>query len=92
MSSIASLAKQISPDTKVLGVEPDNCKPYSTSILEGELVEAERASRFCNGSSVRTTSQLAFDIGKTSVDGFVDVSEKKLAEMIIQLYSMGFIC
>ena len=41
---------------------------------------------------MKTTSQLAFDMGRTSVDGFVDVSEKKLAEMIIQLYSLGFIC
>lgn len=31
-------------------------------------------------------------MGRTSVDGFVDVSEKKLAEMIIQLYALGFIC
>lgn len=79
VSSIASVAKQISPETKVIAVEPDNCKPYSTSILEGKMNEAERASRFCNGSSVRRTSELAFLLGKTSVDGFVDVSEKKLA-------------
>jgi threonine dehydratase len=91
-SSVASTVKQISPSTKVIAVEPDNCKPYSTSILAGKLVAFERASRFCNGSSVRTTSELAYNIGRTSVDGFVDVSEKKLAEMIIQLYSLGFIC
>jgi threonine dehydratase len=41
---------------------------------------------------VRQTSQLAYDIGRTSVDGFVEVTEKKLAEKIIKLYSMGFIC
>lgn len=79
VSSIASIVKQISPSTKVIAVEPDNCKPYSTSILEGRLVEAEKVSRFCNGSSVKTTSEIAYKIGRTSVDGFVDVTEKKLA-------------
>lgn len=74
VSSIASLVKQISPQTKIIGVEPDNCKPYSTSILEGKLVEAEKVSKFCNGSSVKTTSEIAYNIGRTSVDGFVDVS------------------
>ena len=92
VSSIASVVKQISPHTKVIGVEPDNCKPYSSSILAGKLIGAEKVSKFCNGSSVKTTSDIAFNIGRTSVDGFVDVTEKKLAEMIIQVYSLGFIC
>jgi threonine dehydratase len=91
-SSVASVVKQISPSTKVVAVEPDNCKPYSSSILAGKLIPFERVSKFCNGSSVKNTSELAYHIGRTSVDGFVDVSEKKLAEMIIQLYSLGFIC
>jgi threonine dehydratase len=92
VSAIASVTKQISPTTKVIAVEPDNCKPFSSSVLAGKLVAFERASKFCNGSSVRTTSELAWGMGRTSVDGFVEVSEKKLAEMIIQLYSLGFIC
>lgn len=78
-SSVASVVKQISPQTKVIAVEPDNCKPYSSSILAGKLVPFDRVSKFCNGSSVRSSSELAFSIGRTSVDGFVDVSEKKLA-------------
>lgn len=49
-------------------------------------------SRFCNGSSVKTIGETCFNIGKTSVDGFVSVTENKLAETIIKLYSMGYIC
>ena len=92
MSSIASVIKQISPETKVLGVEPETCKPFSSSVLKGELVSADKACRFCDGSSVKSTSQTAVNIGSTSVDGFVDVSLRKLAEKIIKLYSQGYIC
>ena len=56
------------------------------------MVCAEKSSRFCNGSSVRKIGSSCFDIGKTSVDGFVAVSENKLAETIIRLYSLGIIC
>jgi len=35
---MASVLKQISPKTKIIAVEPDICKPYSTSILEQKLV------------------------------------------------------
>lgn len=39
-SSIASVIKQLSPHTKVIAVEPEICRPYSTSILNGSLVSA----------------------------------------------------
>ena len=77
--AIASVIKQLSPQTKVIAVEPDICKPYSTSIISGELTASEKVSRFCSGSSVKETSELAVNIGRTCIDGFVEVSERKLA-------------
>ena len=79
VSAIASVMKQISPNTKVIAVEPDICRPFSTSILNNKMEPFERVSKFCNGSSIKSTSENAFNIGKTSVDGFVEVSERKLA-------------
>lgn len=38
VGSIASVIKQISPNTKVIAVEPEVCKPYSKSILSGSLI------------------------------------------------------
>ena len=92
VSSIASLLKQVSPNTKILAVEPDSCTPFSSSILKNQIVCAEKVSRFCNGSSVKQIGESCFKIGKTCVDGFVNVSENKLAETIIKLYSLGIIC
>jgi len=73
-SAIASVIKQISPNTKVIAVEPDLCKPFSTSILNQQIETYDRVSKFCNGSSVKSTSETAFNIGRTSVDGFVEVT------------------
>jgi threonine dehydratase len=52
--------KQISPHTKIIAVEPEISKPFSSSILAGKIVAADKVSKFCNGSSVKTTSQTAF--------------------------------
>ena len=41
---------------------------------------------------MKKISEACYEIGKTCVDGFVAVSENKLAEKIIKLYSMGYIC
>jgi len=45
--------KQVSPNTKVIGVEPETCTPFSSSIMKGELISSEKVSKFCNGSSVK---------------------------------------
>lgn len=92
VSSIASFMKQVSPNTKVIAVEPETCTPFSSSIIKGEMVSSEKVSKFCNGSSVKRIGEPCFRIGKTCVDGFVSVTENKLAETIIKLYSMGYIC
>ena len=34
-SSIASFMKQVSPNTKVIAVEPEGCTPFSNSIVRG---------------------------------------------------------
>jgi threonine dehydratase len=36
--SIASFYKQVSPETKIIAVEPESCKPFSSSIIQGKLV------------------------------------------------------
>lgn len=38
------------------------------------------------------TTQNALDMGITSVDAFIEVGIRKLAENIIKLYSQGYIC
>ena len=52
-SAMASVIKQISPNIKVIAVEPDSCKPFSSSILKGSMVSAEKACFFCSGSSIK---------------------------------------
>ena len=92
VTSIASFFKQVSPHTKIIAVGPETCTPFSSTILKDEHVTFEKVSRFCNGSSVKKIGKSCFNIGKTCVDGFVSVSENKLAETIIKLYSLGIIC
>lgn len=92
VSSIASFLKQIDPSIKIIAVEPSNCQPFAESIQKNSIVVSETVSKFCHGSSVKKVGEWCFDIGRTSIDGFVNVTEKKLAEKIIKIYSMGYIC
>lgn len=91
VSSIASFFKQTNPDTKVISVETDIGTPFSSSIKNNKLVEAEKASKFCNGSSVRAIHDMILNLARHSVDGFVKVSEGMVAQLVIRLYSIGII-
>jgi threonine dehydratase len=41
---------------------------------------------------LKSIGESCFKIGKTCIDGFIAVSENKVAETIIKLYSLGYIC
>ena len=36
--AIASFYKQVAPETKIIAVEPEVCKPFSQSILQDKLI------------------------------------------------------
>ena len=91
VSSIGSFIKQAIPETKVISVETDIATPFSSSLLSKKNTLAEKASKFCNGSSVKETNEKVLSLARTSVDGFVRVSEGMIAQMVIKLYSMGII-
>lgn len=91
VSSIGSFIKQTNPETKVISVETDIATPFSSSLINKKNLAAEKASKFCNGSSVKETNDKVLSLAKTSVDGFVRVSEGMIAQMVIKLYSMGII-
>lgn len=75
----------------MISVETDIATPFSSSLLSKKNTAAEKASKFCNGSSVKETNEKVLNLARTSVDGFVRVSEGMIAQMVIKLYSMGII-
>lgn len=52
-AGIASTSSQLSPETKVVGVEPDGAPAYNEAKKAGKPVPLQSFSRFCNGSAVK---------------------------------------
>ena len=92
MSSLGSFFKQTLPETRIVAVEAESCTPFYTSIQTDQMAVADKVSRIWAGSSVKKVGDFPFHMGKTCIDEFVTVSENKLAEAIIRLYSIGLVC
>jgi threonine dehydratase len=61
LAGLSSYFKSISPSTHICAVEPDNANPMYLSLSKNKMVSVD-ASRYCDGSSVKMISKVAFDI------------------------------
>jgi threonine dehydratase len=87
VSGIGSYFKQLSPSTKIIGVEPEGAPSMKESLEKGERITLTNFEKFVDGAAVATVGKLNFDIAKEVIDGMVLVPEGKVCTTILQLYN-----
>ena len=86
-AGIGSYVKQISPQTKIIGVEPAGATAMYESLQAGELVTLENIDAFVDGAAVRKVGENTFNIAQTVLDDICLVQEGKICSTILQLYN-----
>lgn len=86
-SGIISYFKAVSPDTKIIGVEPAGAPAMATSIKSNKNVTLEQIDKFVDGAAVKRVGDLNFAICKDSLDDIILVPEGKVCSTIIRLYN-----
>ncbi|WP_077621818.1 threonine ammonia-lyase IlvA [Sediminibacillus massiliensis] len=87
VSGVGSYIKNISPSTKVVGVEPEGAPGMSKSLSENKVVTLDKIDKFVDGASVKQVGKLTFDISKEIIDDIVLVPEGKISTTIVDLYN-----
>jgi threonine dehydratase len=82
-----SVFKTISPDTKIIGVEPLGAPSMKASMEKGEVVALGKMDKFVDGAAVQRVGDITFDICKHILDDIVLVPEGKVCTTILQLYN-----
>jgi len=83
ISGIAGYLKTVSPDTKIIGCQPENSHVMYDSVKAGEIVEVECPESISDGTAGGVEEgSLTFDICRDEVDGFVLVTEEEIAEAL----------
>lgn len=85
-SGLGSYFRQISPQTKIIGVEPAGAAAMKTSLEKGENTTLEHIDKFVDGAAVKRVGDLNFSICKEVLDDVITVSEGKICELILKLY------
>ena len=90
-SGLGSYIKQMSPETKIIGVEPGGAPCMKAAIEAGETVRLEHIDKFVDGAAVQKAGELTYQVCKEVLDDIVVVPEGAVCTTIIQMYNKSAI-
>jgi len=76
-----------SPNTKIIGVEPEGAPSMSEALKQGKPVKLESIDPFVDGAAVKRVGDYPFEICKEVIDEMVLVNEGKVCSTILKLYN-----
>jgi threonine dehydratase len=86
-SGLIAVFKALSPQTKIIGVEPEGAPSMKTSIEKGVNTELEHIDKFIDGAAVKRVGNITFNICKDNLYDMVTVPEGKVCQTILDLYN-----
>ncbi|GLU44647.1 threonine ammonia-lyase IlvA [Allomuricauda sp. NBRC 101325] len=86
-SGLCGTFKALSPNTKIIGIEPLGAPSMLKSMEEGELVELPQIDKFIDGAAVQKVGKLTYEICKNHLSKMITVPEGKVCQTILELYN-----
>ncbi len=86
-AGLSSVFKQLSPKTKIIGVEPSGAPSMSSAFEHNKLVKLETIDKFVDGAAVQQVGDLTFQICKRNLDDMITVPEGKVCQTILDMYN-----
>jgi len=86
-AGLSTVFKALSPNTKIIGIEPEGAPAMKTAIATGKNTPLETIDKFVDGAAVKQVGDLTFDICKNNLDDIILVPEGKVCTTILRLYN-----
>jgi threonine dehydratase len=87
IAGVGSYFRQLSPATKLVGVEPTGAPAMRDALRQGQVVTLAKIDKFVDGAAVQRVGQITFDICRELIDDVTLVPEGKVCTTILQLYN-----
>lgn len=85
IAGIACAAKQLNPNVKIYGVEPEGAASALAAIHEDQVVTLTEANTIADGTAVKTIGNKTFAYIKKYVDGIITVTDYELMDAFLLL-------
>lgn len=86
-AGLSAVFSQLSPSTKIIGVEPEGAPSMSVSIKNNKNTELDHIEKFVDGAAVKRVGDLTFNVCKAHLHAMITVPEGKVCETILELYN-----
>ncbi len=90
-SGLGSYIKMMSPETKVIGVEPAGAPCMKEAIKNGGPIKLEKIDTFVDGAAVQKAGSMTYEVCKEVLDDIVVIPEGAICSTIIQMYNKSAI-
>lgn len=87
VSGVGTYLKAMSPETKLIGVEPSGAASMSEAIKRKQVVTLDTIDKFVDGAAVKRVGDLNYEISSQLLDDIVKVPEGKACTTILELYN-----
>ena len=86
-AGVGAYFKSRSPNTKIIGIEPEGAPSMQAAMQAGYTVELDNIDKFVDGASVKRVGDYTFAICKNVLDQVHLVPEGKICTTILDMYN-----
>lgn len=86
-SGLLTVFKQLSPSTKIIGVEPAGAPSMQAAMEKGEVVSLSAIDKFVDGAAVKQVGSLTYEVCRNLLNAIISVPEGKVCSTILRLYN-----
>ena len=86
-AGLSTVFHYLSPNTKIIGVEPEGAAAMKTSMSNGRNTTLNKIEKFVDGAAVKRVGDTNFHICKELLFDVVTVPEGKICQTILDLYN-----
>ena len=86
ISGVSSYVKQLSPNTKVIGVEPEGAKGMTDSLKLGKPLENVKVNSMADSLCAPLHMEYSYNVAKYVIDEMVTVTDDEMKEFMIYAF------
>ena len=86
-AGVCTVFKELSPNTIIIGVEPEGAPSMKISIEKGIVTTLDHIDKFVDGAAVKRAGDLNFEICKDVLNQVITIPEGKVCTTILSLYN-----
>lgn len=86
-AGLSSVFALLSPNTKIIGVEPEGAPSMSKSFEANNNIKLSTIDKFVDGAAVQQVGDLTYKICKENLTEMITIPEGKVCQTILEMYN-----